>query len=108
MMMVHTLAETVREIFMSPYDEKSDQELYRLDEGSRKKDSASIPVNVEGAKVSVSNEVEDLGVIFSQTTVSEETPETVVIKFGDSEVLDLSGNSSADIVVTASKDLVVE
>ena len=65
MMMVHTLAETVREIFMSPYDEKSDQELYRLDEESRKKDSASIPVNVEGAKVSVSNEVEDLGVIFS-------------------------------------------
>jgi hypothetical protein len=93
---------------MSPYDEKSDQELYRLDEESLKSDAASISVDVEGAKVKVSNEVEDLGVIFSQTTVSDETPETVVIKFGDSEMQDLSGNSSADIVITASKDLVVE
>lgn len=107
-MMVHTLAEIAREIWMSPYDEKSDQELYRLDEESLISDAASIPVEVEGAKVNVSSEVEDLEVIFSQTTVSEETPETVVIKFGDSEVQDLSGNSSADIVVTASKDLVLE
>ena len=107
-MIEYTLLEIVREIFTSCYDEKSDQELYQLDEGSRKKNLASISVDVEGAKVKVSDEVSDLGVIFSQTTVSEGTPETVVIKFGDSEVLDLSGNSSADIVLTASKDLVIE
>lgn len=107
-MIEYTLSEIVREIFTSCYEEKSDQELYQLDEGSRKKNSASISVDVEGAKVKVSDEVSDLGIIFSQTTVSEGTPETVVIKFGDSEILDLSGAGSADIVLTSSKDLIIE
>lgn len=105
--MEHTLFEIAREIFMSSEDEKSVQELYRLDKESQKMNSASISIAVEAAKVNVSEEVEDLGVIFSQTTVSEETPETVVVNFGNSEIQDLSGNNSADIVLTASKDLIV-
>ena len=103
----YTLFEIAREIRMAAYDEKTDQELYRLDPESKKEDSASIIIPVEGAKVKVSSEVENLGTIFSETTISDSTPETVVVNFGGEEISDLSGEGAKDIVFTAAKDLVI-
>lgn len=108
MILEHTILETNREIWMSQEDEKTDQELYRVDPESVKENSAAVVIPIEGATVMASSELEETGAIFSETTISENTPETVVVTFGSGEISDLSGNSGNDVILTASKNLIVK
>ncbi len=101
----HTLLEIAREARMAIEDELSTQDLYRLDPETYVADQAG--TQIPGTSVKISGSPESVESVFSQT-VTPETPEYVVAEYGNSEITGNPGNPGNNILLCASKTLILK